>query len=262
MEATNNKETDFQLNYKNMGFDTQGQQYESIDEMWKQEVEGEKSSLFNKVGTKQDWYEKGEKYWEKVPATVDGVLGGLGHLDNLDIKDSKKFFEKMRSQNIVKDWNRCLDVGAGIGRITTGQLSKLFTHSDLLEQNQAYIDKAKEILGQNHKGEFYTAGCQDFVYTQKYDVIWIQWVIGHLTDKDCVEYLRKSKLALAEGGVIIMKENISSGCFIIDKEDCTIIRDEMYFKTIFEQTGLNIIYEEDFEEFPKDLYRITTYVLK
>jgi hypothetical protein len=59
-----------------------------------------------------------------------------------------------------------------------------------------------------------------------------------------------------------MKENISSGCFIIDKEDCTIIRDEMYFKTIFEQTGLNVIYEEDFLEFPKDLYRITTYVLK
>jgi len=74
--------------------------------MWKQEVEGGKSSLFNKVGTKSDWYEKGEKYWEKVPATVDGVLGGLGHLDNLDIRDSKKFFEKMRTKNIVKSWNR------------------------------------------------------------------------------------------------------------------------------------------------------------
>ena len=56
-----------------MGFDTLGQQYESIEEMWKVEVEGQESSLFNKVGNKQDWYQKGEQYWEKVPATLDGV---------------------------------------------------------------------------------------------------------------------------------------------------------------------------------------------
>jgi hypothetical protein len=72
---------------------------------------------------------------------------------------------------------------------------RLFTETDLLEQNQAYIDKAKQLLTPTHRGEFYTAGCQDFVYTRKYDVIWIQWVIGHLTDKDCVEYLKKSKAA-------------------------------------------------------------------
>jgi protein N-terminal methyltransferase len=89
-----------------MGFDTLGQQYESIDEMWKVEVEGHKSSLFNTVGNKQDWYQKGEQYWEKVPATLDGVLGGLGHLDKLDITDSLRFFEKMRSQNIIKNWDR------------------------------------------------------------------------------------------------------------------------------------------------------------
>ena len=62
--------------------------------------------------------------------------------------------------------------------------------------------------------------------------------------------------------MLVIKENFSSGAFIIDKEDCTIIRDEQYFKTIYEQVGLNILYEEDFEGFPTDLYRVTTYVLR
>jgi len=58
-----------------------------------------------------------------------------------------------------------------------------------LEQCPAYIEKAKEILaGTNHVGEFYTEGCQNFVFTKEYDVIWIQWIVGHLTDKDFVEF--------------------------------------------------------------------------
>lgn len=36
-------------------------------------------------------------------------------------------------------------------------------------------------------------GIQEFVPTdnQKYDVIWIQWVLGYITDNDLVEFLKK-----------------------------------------------------------------------
>ena len=80
-QQNDNIETDFKLNYHNIGFDTLGQQYTSIDDMWKVELEGQKSEMTHKIGGKDNWYTYGAKYWENVPATVDGVLGGLGHLD-------------------------------------------------------------------------------------------------------------------------------------------------------------------------------------
>jgi len=83
-----------------------------------------------------------------------------------------------------------------------------------------------------------------------------------LTDKDFVDFIVKCKQALSENGVIVMKENLSSGCFIIDKEDCTIIRDEQYFKAIFEKSGVNIVYEQDLENWPTEYYRVVSYVLK
>jgi len=155
-----------------------------------------------------------------------------------------------------------IDVGAGIGRITQKALRDFFGQVDLMEQCPAYIDKAKEILGANHNGEFYTIGCQEFNFTKKYDVIWIQWVVGHLTDKDFVDFLVKCKANLNPQGIIVCKENLSSGCFIVDKDDCTIIRDEQYFKAIFEKAGLNIMYEQDLANFPQDYYRVVSYVLR
>lgn len=61
--------------------------------------------------------------------------------------------------------------------------------------------------------------------------------MGCLTDKDSVEFLRKCKAALNQGGVIAMKENLAQKCFIIDKEDCSIIRSEEHFNAIFEAVG-------------------------
>jgi len=118
------------------------------------------------------------------------------------------------------------------------------------------------VLGNNHKGEFFNSGCQNFNFTKKYDVIWIQWIIGHLTDKDFVEFLIKCKDALTENGHIIMKENVNCRGFVVDKEDFTIIRDEPYFQAIFDKAQLDIIYQQDLESWPDDLYRVVSYVLK
>ena len=41
-----------------------------------------------KGGSREDggWYDHGVKYWENIPATVDGVLGGFGHVSGIDVK--------------------------------------------------------------------------------------------------------------------------------------------------------------------------------
>jgi 2-polyprenyl-3-methyl-5-hydroxy-6-metoxy-1,4-benzoquinol methylase len=40
-----------------------------------------------------------------------------------------------------------------------------------------------------------------------YDVIWIQWVVGHLTDDDFVDFFLRCRKGLKPGGVIVLKEN-------------------------------------------------------
>lgn len=41
-----------------------------------------------------EFYSKAEKYWKDVPATVDGMLGGYGHISSIDINSSRKFLQR------------------------------------------------------------------------------------------------------------------------------------------------------------------------
>lgn len=70
---------------------------------------------------------------------------------------------------------------------------------------------------------FYACGLQEFNFEEKYDCVWIQWVLSHLTDDDAVKFLLKAKEALTENGFIILKENDCKG-FIVDKEDYSVTR--------------------------------------
>ena len=39
----------------------------------------------------QAWYTKAITYWDAVPATVEGVLGGFGRVSPADVKDSDAY---------------------------------------------------------------------------------------------------------------------------------------------------------------------------
>lgn len=74
-----------------------------------------------------------------------------------------------------------LDCGAGIGRISKRLLLPLFKTVDLVDVTQEFLDKAKTYLGEEGKrvGKYLCSGLQDLVpESGRYDVIWIQWVIG------------------------------------------------------------------------------------
>lgn len=74
-----------------------------------------------------------------------------------------------------------LDCGAGIGRITKRLLLPLFNTVDLVDVTQEFLDKAKTYLGEESKrvGNYICTGLQEFTpECGRYDVIWIQWVIG------------------------------------------------------------------------------------
>ena len=102
-------------------------------------------------------------------------------------------------------------------------LDPLFVSVDVVEQSARLIGKAKEVL---KSGSFYCTGLQEWTPEEgKYDVIWIQWVVGHLTDADLISFLKRCKAGLKPNGVICVKENaVSATAFVVDNEDSSITR--------------------------------------
>lgn len=136
-----------------------------------------------------EFYSKAEKYWSKVDASIDGMLGGLSELDESDAQYSLKMIDKFQKDGSTKI---CLDVGAGIGRVSKHVLLKKYNSVDLLEVDKKFLDEAPNFLGENlskRVGKYYNVGMQDFEFEKKYDCIWIQWCIGHLTDLDAKKFL-------------------------------------------------------------------------
>lgn len=145
--------------------------------------------------TESKFYTKAAQYWSQVPATVNGMLGGFGHISQVDIRTSKMFLRQLLASKAPPGQKYALDCGAGIGRITKFLLTDMFDKVDLVEQNPDFLETAKKYFGAQleHKiGEYYPVGLQDFdPEANKYDVIWIQWVLGHLTDKDFISFLKR-----------------------------------------------------------------------
>ncbi|OAV94771.1 hypothetical protein PTTG_05416 [Puccinia triticina 1-1 BBBD Race 1] len=210
---------------------------------------------------------------------------------------------------------RALDVGAGIGRVTGDVLLYLFDRIDLVEPIAGFIETGKRnalsgkwlqlrsrtatvahlsspsapimiadscaIVGSK---DGWNDGCG-------YDVIWAQWTLGHLSDEELVEFLKKCKDSLRpaasphstdqsdralepptfekDGGLIIIKENIyisktdpDGDNFLFDKQDSSLTRSHQSFLRIFKLAGLRLIKQEIQRGFDPDLYRVNFYALQ
>ncbi|CAG5867147.1 unnamed protein product [Menidia menidia] len=138
------------------------------------------------------FYSNAEGYWKDVAPTVDGMLGGYGSISSIDINGSKAFLKKflgliatvfcpLQDGEGKTGTAFALDCGAGIGRITKRLLLPLFTTVDMVDVTKEFLDKARPYLGEEGQrvGNYFCCGLQDFSpETGRYDVIWIQWVIG------------------------------------------------------------------------------------
>ncbi|XP_017978430.1 PREDICTED: alpha N-terminal protein methyltransferase 1 isoform X2 [Theobroma cacao] len=185
------------------GFDSDGREFKNAQEMWREQI-GDADEGDNHKKTQ--WYREGVAYWEGVEASVDGVLGGFGQVNEADVKGSEVFLNTLlherfdgggRNQHLV-----ALDCGSGIGRITKNLLIRYFNEVDLLEPVSHFLDAARESLSQEyfvssdaHKAtNFYCVSLQEFTPDAgRYNVIWIQWCIGHLTDDDFVSFFKRAK---------------------------------------------------------------------
>ncbi|KAG0500734.1 hypothetical protein HPP92_000806 [Vanilla planifolia] len=262
------------------GLDSDGRGFRNSMEMWREEIglgergEDETASAVSGTGfsKRRGWYDKGISYWQGVEASLDGVLGGYGHVNETDVKGSEAFLKPLLLDRFGRGRKRlvALDCGSGIGRITKNLLLRHFNEVDLLEPVSHFLDAARENLipkgDMNINGHravnFYCLPLQEFTpEDRRYDVIWIQWCIGHLPDDDFVSFFKRAKTGLTPNGFFVVKENVAKNGFVLDKEDSSVTRSELYYEELFNQCGLYVYNSKDQKGFPAELFAVKMYAL-
>lgn len=244
-------------------------------QLWAKEAgeDASTSTCFDPL-KKQQWYNNAVSYWEGVEASVNGVLGGYGHVSDRDVSASDGFLVEvlsnlseafLSSKHLV-----ALDCGAGVGRVTKNLLLRHFHEVDLVEPVSHFLEAAKSDLKAvnpstsvfGRASNFYCKPLQEFTpEANRYDVIWVQWCIGHLTDQDFVEFFKRAKVGLKPAGFFVVKENTAKNGFVVDKEDSSVTRSDSYYRDLFEQAGLFMHKSKVQKGFPKELFAVRMYAL-
>lgn len=162
-----------------------------------------------------------------------------------------------------------LDCGAGIGRVTSGLLSRLCSTIDAVEPIVAFADKIRdaEMSGSGVVRDVYISGLESFVPIHQkgfqdedarapmYDFIWIQWCVGHITDEQLILFLKDCRRWLRKGGWVVMKENMSTTIKestgaggrkegeivdVYDELDSSVTRSDATFRRIFAHAGWRV----------------------
>lgn len=93
---------------------------------------------------------------------------------------------------------RALDCGSGIGRITKHLLLPMFKIVDMVDFAETFIQNSRKYIGEpefSRVGQQFIDSLHKFVPQENYyDLIWIQWVLGQLSNKDFVEFLKRCKV--------------------------------------------------------------------
>lgn len=220
---------------------------------------------YNLSDDKDEYYTKAQDYWSKISPTVDGMLGGFGRISFIDVRGSILFLQKLYKMKPSPEKMYALDCGAGIGRVTKNLLIPFFDKVDMVEQDKNFCDKAREFVDDRKLGEIYNCGLQHFIPDEgKYDVIWSQWVLGHLKDHHLVEFFKRCATGLKKNGVIVVKENFTTYDDVqIDTEDSSVTRPLKMMKQIFDDAGLRLISNEEKQtNMPKGLYPVYMMALR
>ncbi|KAI8077747.1 alpha-N-methyltransferase NTM1 [Halteromyces radiatus] len=226
-----------------------------------------------------DWYSNAQAYWTSVEPTVDGMLGGFSQVDPIDVAGSLAFIDEyvhgvkgvnntIKKEPSLRTHYAC-DCGAGIGRVTKHFLLRVpFDTVDLVEQTPIFVQQAKDSyladdIQAGRVGQVRCQGLQDFQPDDnKYDLIWCQWVLGHLTDDDLINFFKRCIKGLAPGGLIGVKENNSTQNYVVDEEDSSVTRPNDALKRIFTAAGLTVIKEQVQQGLPAGLFTVRMYMLK
>ncbi|KAJ5248737.1 Alpha N-terminal protein methyltransferase 1 [Penicillium chermesinum] len=216
------------------------------------------------------------EYWSSKPSTHSTMLGELGEYPwytRIDLQGSKNFLTKVRrlvpSLSGKEKFKLGADCGAGVGRVTEGFLSHVCEVVDAVEPVEKFTQVLKDskLKQEGIIGDIYTVGLEGWHPEKKYDLIWTQWCVGHLTDAQVVDYIVRCRSSLAENGLLVFKENLSTdpqNKDMYDDEDSSVTRADAKFKQLFAAAGMQILKSEIQTGFPKsfDLLPVKSYALR
>ena len=95
-----------------------------------------KKIFANKFSKKNSLQKISTNFWLNKSADLNSMCG-LGYLNDEDLKHTKTLFDCIKREI---HFNRALDVGSGIGRITFNFLYERCLQIDLLDLNNHFLD--------------------------------------------------------------------------------------------------------------------------
>lgn len=126
---------------------------------------------------------------------------------------------------LLKNKVRLLMRMSSIGRITEGLLLNVAQEVDVVEPIAKFTQALEKKPGVRR---VFNMGLEEWQPSEgdQYDLIWIQWCLGHLKDDQLVQFLERCKSVLTpNSGLIVVKENITSGDNeIFDEQDSAVTR--------------------------------------
>ncbi|KAK1164014.1 alpha N-terminal protein methyltransferase 1B-like [Acipenser oxyrinchus oxyrinchus] len=216
-------------------------------------------------GEKQ-FYVRAQNFYQDVPATEEGMMGDFLELSEVDIEGSREFLKKFVGGPGKAGTACALDCGCGIGRVSKNVLLPVFETVEMADMTEDFLTHAHEhYLGDDadRVETYYCYSLQDLTPPiKKYDVIWIQWVACHLTDKDLSLFLMRCKASLKLNGVIILKDNMAREGCRLDPDDSSLIRHIDIVKSIICKTDLEIICTQKQEGIPESFVPVWMIALK
>jgi protein N-terminal methyltransferase len=184
-------------------------------------------------------------------------------MNTRDCKGSNQFLDSLMKIRPELNLIKACDCGAGIGRVTKNFLLKRFENVDMVDSSHRLLENAPAYIGADAtRVNFIQIGLQDYVPEKVYDVIWIQWVVGHLMDEDYINFFKRCLQGIREGGVIILKDNCAeSSTFQVDRVDSSVSRHVEYHKILFDLAGLQVLKVSRQKDFPEELCPVVMFAL-
>ncbi|XP_008518101.1 N-terminal Xaa-Pro-Lys N-methyltransferase 2 isoform X2 [Equus asinus] len=216
------------------------------------------------INGEMQFYARAKLFYQEVPATEEGMMGNFIELSNPDIQASREFLRKFVGGPGRAGTDCALDCGSGIGRVSKHVLLPVFNSVELVDMMESFLLEAQNYL--QVKGDkvesYHCYSLQEFTPPLgRYDVIWIQWVSGYLTDKDLLAFLSRCRDGLKENGVIILKDNVAREGCIFDLSDSSVTRDMDILQSLIRKSGLAVLGQEKQDGFPEQCIPVWMFAL-